>query len=41
MSFLLAQVMGRRYSALFGFENEVDASKAATLNKRATARGRK
>jgi hypothetical protein len=41
MSFVMAQVMGRRYSALFGFENEADASKAATLIKRATARGRK
>ena len=28
-------------SRRFGFENEADASKAATLIKRATARGRK
>jgi hypothetical protein len=41
ISFVMAQVVGRRYSALFGFENEADASKAATLIKRATARGRK
>jgi hypothetical protein len=41
LSFVMAQVVGRRYSALFGFENEADASKAATLIKRATARGRK
>jgi hypothetical protein len=41
MSFVMAQVVGRRYSAVFGFENEADASKAATLIKRATARGRK
>jgi hypothetical protein len=41
MSFVMAQVAGRRYSALFGFENEADASKAATLIKRATARGRR
>jgi hypothetical protein len=41
MSFVMAQVVGRRYSAVFGFENEADASKAATLIKRATARGKK
>jgi hypothetical protein len=37
----MAQMVGRRYSALFDFENEADASKAATLIKRATARGNK
>ena len=37
----MAQVVGRRYSAVFGLENEADASKAATLIKRATARGKK
>src|ERR1700730_2273080 len=41
MSFVMAQVVGRRYSAVFGFENEADASKAATLIKRTTARGGK
>jgi hypothetical protein len=41
MSFVMAQVVGRKYSAMFGFENEADASKAATLIKRATARGKK
>jgi hypothetical protein len=41
MSFVMAQVVGRRYSALFGFENDAYASKAATLFKRAMARGRK
>ena len=41
MSFVMAQVVGRRYSALFGFESEADASKAATLIKRATVRGKK
>ena len=41
MSFVMAQVVGRRYSAVFCFENEADASKAATLIKRATARGKK
>jgi hypothetical protein len=33
MSFVMAQVVGRRYSAVFDFENEADASKAATLIK--------
>jgi hypothetical protein len=37
----MAQVAGRRYSAVFGFENEADASKAATLIKAATAHGGK
>ena len=41
MSFVMAQVVGRRYSALFGFENDADANKAATLIKRATARSGK
>ena len=41
MSFVMAQVVGRRYSAVFGFENEADASKAATLIKKVTARGKK
>ena len=41
MGFVMAQVVGRRYSAVFGFEHEADASKAATLIKRATARGKK
>jgi hypothetical protein len=41
MSFVMARVVGRRYSAVFGFENEADASKAATLIKRATAPGKK
>lgn len=37
LSFLVAQVIGRKYSALFGFETPQDASKAAALIKRATA----
>jgi len=41
MSFVMVQVVGRRYSALVGFESEADASKAATLVKRATAGGKK
>ena len=36
LSFVMAQVVGRKYSALFGFENEADATKAATLIKKAT-----
>jgi len=37
LSFLVAQVIGRKYSALFGFETAQEASKAAALIKRATA----
>jgi hypothetical protein len=35
VSFLMAQVVGRRYAAVFGFENDIDATKAATLIKKA------
>jgi hypothetical protein len=37
LSLLMAQVVGRRYSALFGFENEADAAKAVALIKKAAA----
>jgi len=37
LSFLVAQVIGRKYSALFGFETAQDASKGAALLKKATA----
>jgi len=37
LRFVLAQVIGRRYSALFGLESEDDARKAVTLIKRAGA----
>jgi hypothetical protein len=37
----MAQVVGRRYSALFGFENEADTAKATALIKKATAPVRK
>lgn len=37
MSFLVAQVMGRKYSAVFGFESEADADRAAAIIKRASA----
>lgn len=41
MSFVMAQVVGRRYAAVFGFENEADAAKAATLIKKAATPVRK
>jgi hypothetical protein len=41
LSLLMAQVVGRRYSALFGFENEADAAKATALIKKAAAPARK
>jgi hypothetical protein len=41
LSFLVAHVVGRRYAATIGFETELDAKKAATLIKRATARSRR
>ncbi len=41
VSFLVAQVIGRRYSAVIGFESDADAKKSATLIKKATASKRK
>jgi hypothetical protein len=41
LSFVMAQVVGRRYSAMFGFENEADAARAAALVKKAAAPARK
>lgn len=35
MIFLMAQVVGRRYSAIIGFETAADARKAASLVKKA------
>ena len=35
MIFLMAQVVGRRYSAIIGFETAADAKKAASLVKKA------
>lgn len=35
LAFVVAQVIGRRYSAVFGFENDADASQAARLIKKA------
>lgn len=36
LNFLVAQVVGRRYSAVFGFESEADAAQAARLIKKVT-----
>ncbi len=41
LSFVMAQVVGRRYAAVFGFANEADASRATTFIKKATAPSRK
>jgi len=41
MNFVMALVMGRRYSAVVAFDNDADASKAATLIKKATMRAKK
>ena len=38
MSFLVAQVVGRRYSAIFGFERQEDARAAAAVIKKAAAK---
>ena len=35
MAFVVTQVVGRKYSAVFGFENDSDANKAAALIKKA------
>jgi hypothetical protein len=35
LDFLVAQVIGRKYSAVVGFENEADADKAVSLIKKA------
>jgi hypothetical protein len=37
ISFIVAQVVGRRFSAVFGFDTDEDARKAATLIKKAMA----
>ena len=36
MAFLVAQVVGRRYQAVFGFESEADADRAAAIIKKAS-----
>jgi hypothetical protein len=35
IAFIVAQVVGRKYSAVFGFANESDANRAASLIKKA------
>jgi hypothetical protein len=37
MSFIVAQAVGRRYSAIFGFENDADTRKATAVIKKASA----
>ena len=41
MAFFVAQVVGRRYSAVVGFDTEADAKTAAGLIKKATGRKKK
>ncbi len=41
VDFFVAQVIGRRYAAVIGFETAEDAKKAATLIKKTTTRKRK
>jgi hypothetical protein len=36
----MAQVIGRRYAAIFGFKNDDDAAKAVTLIKNAATQSR-
>jgi hypothetical protein len=38
LDFLVAQVVGRKFSAVLGFENDADATKATTLIKKAAAK---
>jgi hypothetical protein len=41
IDFLVAQVMGRRYAAVIGFDSAEDAKKASSLIKKTTTRKRK
>jgi hypothetical protein len=41
LSFVLAQVVGRRYSAVLGFENDADAARAVGLVRKAAAAKRR
>ena len=41
MDFIVAQVIGRKYSAVFGFESDVDATKCAAIIRKATAAKKK
>lgn len=40
LSFMVAQVAGRKYSAILGFESEADAKKSAGVIRRAASRRR-
>ena len=37
MAFLVAQAVGRRYAAVFGFESDADADRAAAIIKKASS----
>lgn len=37
MDFLVAQVVGRKYSAVFGFQSDADAAKCAAIIRKAAA----
>ena len=41
LSFVLAQVVGRRYAAILGFENDADAARAVGLVRKAAAAKRR
>jgi hypothetical protein len=41
MDFVVAQVIGRKYSAIFGFGSEADATKGAAAIKKAAAAKKK
>lgn len=41
LDFLVAQVIGRKYTAVIGFESAEDSKKASTLIKKTTTRKRK
>ena len=41
LSFLVAQVIGRRYTGIFGFESATDAQRAAGLIKKVKASGKR
>jgi len=41
MDFLVAQVVGRKFSAVFGFESDADASKCAAIIRKAAAAKKK
>ena len=40
MNFLVGQAVGKRYSAVFGFDNDADTRKAASLIKKAARKKR-